>query len=70
MEPVFEPGYPSFEAVNRQTLNDERLIEFVIEQIQEDVDKGDLTAIEQLLKGCERRDLESYLPEEGLREID
>lgn len=70
MEPVFEKGYPSFSAVNRQTQKDQRLIDRVLDQIVEDVSDGDLTAIEALLKACERADLESYLPEESLREID
>ena len=70
MEPVFEKGYPSFSAVNKQTQKDQRLIDRVLDQIVEDVSDGDLTAIEALLKGCERADLESYLPEESLREID
>lgn len=69
-EPTSEKGYPSFEAVNQQTRQDQWLIDQVLDQITQDVERGDLTALEQLLKGCERGDLESYLPEESLREID
>jgi hypothetical protein len=63
-EPTSEKGYPSFEAVNQQTRQDQWLIDQVLDQIAQDVERGDLTALEQLLKGCERGDLESYLPEE------
>lgn len=41
----------------------DKLIELVIMQIQYDVDSGDLTALEELLKRVPTKVLESYLPE-------
>jgi hypothetical protein len=40
------------------------LIDAVIDQIKEDVEKGDLTAIEELLGFIPIKNLVAYLPEE------
>lgn len=41
----------------------DNLIDLVIRQIQDDVDSGDVTALEELLKRVPVKVLESYLPE-------
>lgn len=41
----------------------DNLIDLVIRQIQDDVDSGDVTALEELLKRVPTKVLESYLPE-------
>lgn len=41
----------------------QELINLVLKQIQDDVDSGDLTALEELLKRVPEKVLESYLPE-------
>lgn len=41
-----------------------RLIDLVLKQIQDDVDSGDLTALEELLVQLDDNVLKSYLPEE------
>lgn len=41
----------------------DNLIDLVIRQIQDDVDSGDVTALEELLKRVPAKVLESYLPE-------
>ena len=41
----------------------DNLINLVLKQIQDDVDSGDLTALEELLKRVPEKVLESYLPE-------
>jgi hypothetical protein len=40
------------------------LINRVMDQIEDDFDKGDLTALEELLKFVPRENLIAYLPEE------
>lgn len=40
------------------------LIDRVLKQIQDDVDAGDLTALEELLVYCPIEALKQYLPEE------
>jgi len=44
----------------------EELIESALKQIVEDVGKGDITSIEELLQNVEARYLESFLSEETL----
>ena len=46
------------------------LIDLVIRQIQDDVDSGDVTALEELLKRVPAKVLESYLPEVENLEIE
>lgn len=41
----------------------ESLIDRVIEQMLIDIEGGDLSAIEELLKSCTFESLEAYLPE-------
>ena len=43
-------------------MND--LMDAVIEQIQKDVDNGDMTAIEELLGNVSKKDLVAFLSEE------
>lgn len=43
------------------------LIDLVIKQIQDDVDAGDLTALEELLVYCPVDALKQYLPEESVQ---
>jgi hypothetical protein len=52
-------GFQSKRAV---ALSD--LINRVMDQIEDDFDKGDLTALEELLKFVPRENLIAYLPEE------
>jgi hypothetical protein len=42
----------------------QELIDLVLEQIEHDVDMGDLTAIEELLTFVPESNLKAYLPEE------
>ena len=46
-----------------------RLIERVITQIVEDVDRGDTTAIHELFDRVHESVLESFLPEENLEDF-
>jgi hypothetical protein len=52
---------------NRLTMNDlsyhDKLIDQVLEQIQNDISDGDLTAIAELLTFVPIENLEGYLPE-------
>jgi hypothetical protein len=47
-------------------LSTGELIDEVLNKIAEDVQGGDLTAVEELLKFAPRENLIAYLPEEGL----
>ena len=62
--PVFEKGYPSYEAVNvnpqSKALN---IWEQVIEQIKIDLESKDETALYEMLKSVDRTQLVAYLPE-------
>lgn len=42
----------------------ENLIDLVLEQISKDIESGDLTAIEELLKAVPEENLKGYLSEE------
>ena len=44
-------------------LDRENLIDKVLDEIVEDVNKGDLTAIEEMLNSVPTKVLEGYLPE-------
>ena len=44
-------------------LINQRLIDTVIDQIKEDVGAGDFTAIDEMLKNIDQKDLRAYLPE-------
>jgi hypothetical protein len=48
----------------------DNLINLVLKQIQDDVDSGDLTALEELLKRVPAKVLESYLPEVDMDEVE
>jgi hypothetical protein len=61
--PVFEKGYPSYEAVNSLDI-----WERVIEQIKEDFDSKDETAIYEMLQSVPKEVLSAYLPEEDSHE--
>jgi hypothetical protein len=61
--PVFEKGYPSYEAVNSLDI-----WERVIEQIKEDFDSKDETAIYEMLQSVPKSVLSAYLPEEDSHE--
>ena len=47
-----------------------KMIDAVIDQIKEDVKNGDVTAIEEMLKGLSKRALLNYLPEQLHPELD
>ena len=47
----------------------ENIIDMVLEQIQEDVEAGDLTAIQELLSKVPMTDLQAFLPEERWAEF-
>ena len=59
------PGFNSKRAMAQDKLVDQKLIDNVLELIVEDVGRGDLTAIEELLKFTPRKNLEAFLKEEG-----
>jgi len=59
--PVFEKGYPSYEAVNGLDIWEQ-----VIEQIKSDIEQGDVTAIYEMLQRVPKDVLIAYLPEAGL----
>ena len=61
--PVFEKGYPSYQAVNSLDI-----WERVIEQIKEDFDSKDETAIYAMLQSVPPEVLSAYLPEEDSHE--
>ena len=61
--PVFEKGYPSYEAVNSLDI-----WERVIEQIKEDFEAKDETAIYEMLQSVPKSVLSAYLPEEDSHE--
>jgi len=42
----------------------QELIERVVEQIKQDIENGDVEAVEELLKFCPTKFLVGYLPEE------
>jgi len=44
-------------------LDRENLVDAVLDQIVEDVNKGDVTAVEEMLKSVPTKALEAYLPE-------
>jgi len=44
-------------------MNKENLIDLVLMQIEEDIKKGDLTAIEELLKATPTENLKAFLYE-------
>ena len=44
-------------------MNTDRLIELVINQIRKDLEAGDVTAIDELLRYIPAPNLEAYLPE-------
>ena len=44
-------------------LDRENLVDAVLDEIVNDVEKGDLTAIEEMLKSVPTKVLEGYLPE-------
>jgi hypothetical protein len=58
-------GFQSKRASAQDKLVDQKLIDNVLELIVEDVERGDLTAIEELLKFAPRKNLEAFLKEEG-----
>lgn len=58
-------GFESKRAQARDKLIDQKLIDDVLELIVEDVGRGDLTAIEEMLKFAPRENLEAFLKEEG-----
>ena len=45
-------------------MTKKKLIDLVLDQIEYDIDRGDLTAIEELLKYLPKERLRAYLPEE------
>lgn len=61
--PVFEKGYPSYKAVNSLDI-----WERVIEQIKEDFEAKDETAIYEMLQSVPKSVLTAYLPEEDSHE--
>ena len=56
-----------FQIVEVNIMNEmQELVDKVIGQIQLDIDSGDVTALEELLKRVPTKVLESYLPEVDL----
>jgi len=56
-------GFQSKRAMAQLRLDEPTLIDQVIEQIVDDIDDGDFTALEELLKAVPEQALRSYLPE-------
>lgn len=54
------------EAKEEQANRKQELIDKVLDEIKRDVEKGDVTAIDELLKFCPAKNLKAYLPEEGI----
>ena len=48
--------------MNNNTVK-QSLVDSVLEQIKLDIEKGDLTSIEELIKSAPQESLESFLPE-------
>ena len=59
-------GFQSKRAMAYDKLSIGELIDEVLNKIAEDVQGGDLTAVEELLKFAPRENLIAYLPEETL----
>ena len=45
-------------------MDKQKLIDMAIEQIKKDIENGDLTAVDELLKHCSDKNLMFYLPED------
>jgi len=58
--------WPVQATAQTRTINmtKQKLIDLVLDQIEYDIDVGDLTAIEELLKYLPKERLKAYLPEE------
>lgn len=57
-------GFQSKRAMAQDRMIDQDLIDQVLEQIAYDVDIGDFTAIEELIKLVPEKNLRDYLPED------
>jgi len=51
---------------SKRAMAQSDIIDRVLDQIAQDLEGGDLTALEELLKFVPREKLIGYLPEEGL----
>jgi hypothetical protein len=56
-------GFQSKRAMAQDRFEEPTLIDLVIEQMVDDIDDGDFTAIEELLKAVPEEALRAYLPE-------
>lgn len=56
-------GFQSKRAMAQDRFVEPTLIDLVIEQILDDIEDGDFTALEELLKAVPEEALRSYLPE-------
>jgi len=59
-----DSGIGAGDCLELPSENDQPLIDKALERIKEDVEAGDLTAIDELLKFIPKQYLEGFLPEE------
>jgi len=50
-------------------MSDQELIDTVLKQVKEDVEIGDVTALEELLKTVPEEKLKEYLPEQSYNNL-
>lgn len=54
----------------KKKIDKDKLIELVVSDIKNDIEAGDVTAVEELLKFCPTENLMAYLPEDVSRKLD
>lgn len=54
----------------KKKIDKDTLIELVVGDIKNDIEAGDVTAVEELLKSCPTENLMAYLPEDVSRKLD
>lgn len=54
----------------KKKIDKDKLIELVVGDIKNDIEAGDVTAVEELLKSCPTENLMAYLPEDVSRKLD
>ena len=54
----------------KKKIDKDKLIELVVGDIKNDIEAGDVTAVEELLKFCPTENLMAYLPEDVSRKLD
>lgn len=55
---------------NKKKIDKDKLIELVVGDIKNDIEAGDVTAVEELLKFCPTENLMAYLPEDVSKKLD